>query len=145
MMEYNEFEKKLKDKETIIVLDTNVILDLARYSLCTSKNIMKIFAKCSDLIWIPNQVIKEYNNNKHEVFANLKKRYSKFEDALKKIIVDSKKSVGDIFKTPERYNYPGRKEYSVNILKKLDEVIDEIAKYKDSAGAEYNNNLLYSH
>lgn len=144
-MEYNEFEKKLKDKETIIVLDTNVILDLARYSLCTSKNIMKIFAKCSDLIWIPNQVIKEYNKNKHEVFGNLKKRYSNFEDELKKIIVDSKNDVIKNFKITERYNYPGRKKYSADILEKLDKVIAEIANYKNIAGAEYNKTLLYSH
>ena len=99
MMEYSEFKKKLKDKKTIIVLDTNVILDLARYSLYTSKNIMMIFDKCSDLIWIPNQVINEYNKNKYVVFGDLKKRYSNFENRLKIIIDKSENSVKKELKT----------------------------------------------
>ena len=144
-MEYSEFKKKLKDKKTIIVLDTNVILDLARYSLYTSKNIMKIFDKCSDLIWIPNKVITEYNKNKYSVFGDLKKRYSNFENTLKKIIDTSKNSVEKIFKTSERYNYPFRKEYLDKILKKLKEVKDEIESYKDIVGEEYNVISLRSH
>lgn len=72
MVEYNEFKNIIKkEEETVIVLDTNVILDLARYSLYTSKNILSIFDKCNKLIWIPNQVFKEYNKNK--VFGDLEK------------------------------------------------------------------------
>ena len=137
MMEYSEFKKKLKDKKTIIVLDTNVILDLARYSLYTSKNIMMIFDKCSDLIWIPNQVINEYNKNKYVVFGDLKKRYSNFENRLKIIIDKSENSVKKELKTSERYNYPFIKEYFDKILKKFKEVREEIETYKDIVGEEY--------
>lgn len=73
MIEYNEFENIIKKEGTAIVLDTNVILDLARYSLYTSKNILSIFDECNDLIWIPNQVFKEYNKNKNKVFGDLEK------------------------------------------------------------------------
>ncbi|RRJ24517.1 hypothetical protein EHV10_12070 [Lachnoanaerobaculum gingivalis] len=139
MIKYNEFEKKLKAKDTMIILDTNVILDLARYSIYTSKNIMGIFYKCSDLIWIPNQVIMEYNKNKYQVFGNLKKKYSNFEKDLKKIIDDSKEKFRKIFKNSERYSYHGREKYASNILKKLDEAIVEIESYKDFAGVEYED------
>nr|WP_255262910.1 PIN-like domain-containing protein [Finegoldia magna] len=49
------------------------MLDLARYSLYSSKNILEIFKECKDLIWIPNQVYKEFNKNKYSVFGQLKK------------------------------------------------------------------------
>ena len=55
-MEYGDFESIIKDPKTIIVLDTNIILDLARYSLYTSENILEIFNQCIGSNWIPNQV-----------------------------------------------------------------------------------------
>lgn len=72
-LKFEEFEVLLHDSETVIVLDTNVILDLARHSLYTSENILKIFYECFDLIWIPYQVFEEYNKNKQSVFGSLKK------------------------------------------------------------------------
>ena len=136
-MEYNEFEKKLKDKETIIVLDTNVILDLARYSLPTSENIKEIFAQCSDLIWIPNQVITEYNNNKKDVFDDLKKRYPNFEKSLKETIKKTKNNLMEKFRILERYNYRGIEECKNDTFTKSDEAIDAIESYKETIAAEY--------
>ena len=47
-MKYEDFDEKMKNHSTKIVLDTNVILDLARYSLHTTKNILSIFEECKD-------------------------------------------------------------------------------------------------
>ena len=143
-MEYNEFEKKLKDKETIIVLDTNVILDLARYSLRISKNIMKIFAKCSDLIWIPNQVITEYDDNKKKEFGMLEKKYPNFEESLKGIIKKTKNELMKKFIIPERHNYSRIEEYKNYIFTKLDEAIHAIESYKETIAAEYIATSWYS-
>lgn len=136
MIEYNKFEKKLKNKETIIVLDTNVLLDLLRYSLPTSKNILEIFSQCSDLLWIPNRVFVEYDENKYKVYSNLKNRYTEFEKKLKDII-DKRKEVKEILKVPERYNYSGIEDLKNNILLKLEEAIDEIKSYKETIAGEY--------
>ena len=59
-MRYEAFEEKMNNQSTKIILDTNVILDLARYSLVTSKNILEIFKECEENLWIPDQVLKEY-------------------------------------------------------------------------------------
>lgn len=72
-MKYEDFVEKMQNHSTKIVLDTNVILDLARYSLYTTKNILSIFEECKDYIWIPNQVFKEYSKNKYKIFGDLKK------------------------------------------------------------------------
>jgi hypothetical protein len=95
-MEYGDFESIVKDPKTIIVLDTNIILDLARYSLYTSKNILEIFNQCIGSIWIPNQVYEEYTKNKYPVFGELKKRYSSFEKNLLEIINASEKKIEKI-------------------------------------------------
>lgn len=97
-MKYNDFKSIIQQQGTTIVLDTNIILDLARYSLYTSKNILEIFNKCTDLIWIPNQVFKEYIKNKYNVFGNLRKRYSSFEKNLLTIIDASEKNLKMFYK-----------------------------------------------
>lgn len=137
-MEYNDFKSIIQQQGTAIVLDTNVILDLARYSLYTSKNILKIFNKCTDLIWIPNQVFKEYSKNKYHVFGNLRKRYSSFEKNLLSIIDDSEKKLKNVLNNSYKYKYFGNKILSNDILKKIEEFREIITSYKDTVGIEYD-------
>lgn len=137
-MEYEEFKDLIGQGKTIIVLDTNVILDLCRYCLYTSKNILQIFNECSDLIWIPNQVHKEYNKNKYSVFGNLKKRYSDFEKKLLNIIDESETKIANELKYLIRYKYFRNKEFKDNIRKKTEEIRNIIKKYKDEVGTEYD-------
>lgn len=81
-MEYEEFECLINYSEGRIVIDTNVLLDLVRYSIYISKNILEIFNKCIDLLWMPNQVFCEYETNKNKVFGDYKKKYQNFQNDL---------------------------------------------------------------
>lgn len=137
-MKYNDFKSIIQQQGTTIVLDTNVILDLARYSLYTSKNILEIFNKCTDLIWIPNQVFKEYSKNKYNVFGNLRKRYSSFEKNLLTIIDASEKKLENVLQNSYKYKYFGNKILSNDILKKIEEFREIITSYKDTVGTEYD-------
>ena len=137
-MKYNDFKSIIQQQGTTIVLDTNVILDLARDSLYTSKNILEIFNKCTDLIWIPNQVFKEYSKNKYNVFGNLRKRYSSFEKNLLTIIDASEKKLENVLQNSYKYKYFGNKILSNDILKKIEEFREIITSYKDTVGTEYD-------
>lgn len=134
----SDFEQLMKDTKTLIVLDTNVILDLARYSLHTSENILRIFEQCKDLIWIPNQVIKEYNKNKTNVFSSLRKKYSKFENDLLNVIKTSERNFKSVLKNSERYKYFGNHNLSREISNLIKELRDLVLAYKDNIGMEYN-------
>lgn len=83
-MNKEEFDKFL-EKGLIIVLDTNVILNLARYSIFTSKLILNKFEEYIDLIWLPNQVKNEYKENMMKVFGRYEKKYSDVLDDLVKV------------------------------------------------------------
>jgi len=135
-LKYNDFKSIIQQQGTTIVLDT--ILDLARYSLYTSKNILEIFNKCTDLIWIPNQVFKEYIKNKYNVFGNLRKRYSSFEKNLLTIIDASEKKLENVLQNSYKYKYFGNKILSNDILKKIEEFREIITSYKDTVGTEYD-------
>lgn len=135
-MEYGDFESIVKDPKTIIVLDTNIILDLARYSLYTSKNILEIFNQCIGSIWIPNQVYEEYTKNKYPVFGELKKRYSSFEKNLLEIINASEKKIE---KNLNGYNkYFDKDSLLRDLSNKIGEFRDIIKSYKDRVGIEYD-------
>jgi hypothetical protein len=135
-MEYGDFESIIKDPKTIIVLDTNIILDLARYSLYTSKNILKIFDQCIGSIWIPNQVYEEYTKNKYPVFGELKKRYSSFEKNLLEIINVSEKKIEKNLNGS--YKYFAKDSLLRELSEKIEEFRDIIKSYKDRVGVEYD-------
>lgn len=85
--------KKLWD-ECLFVFDTNVLLNLYRYSNETSKKLLEIISKFSERIWIPYQVGKEYQENRLEVictqenaYENVKKIFNEHISKLKDEIV----------------------------------------------------------
>lgn len=137
-MEYEDFKSIIKDPKTVIVLDTNIILDLARYSLYTSKNILKIFDQCIGSIWIPNQVYEEYTNNKRSVFGDLKKRYSSFEKKLLKIINESEDKIKENLNKSNKYFDFAKDSLSRDLSNKIKEFRDIIKSYKDRVGNEYD-------
>lgn len=85
--------KKMWD-EGIFVLDTNVLLDLYRYSDETVKELFKVIELIKDRIWIPYQVIKEYHKNLNTVISGQVKKYTASIDTLKqfKSQIDEKRN-----------------------------------------------------
>lgn len=59
----------------IFIFDTNVLLDLYRYSEETSNELLKVIESIKDRIWIPYQVSKEYHKNLNSVISDQFKRY----------------------------------------------------------------------
>lgn len=68
-----EFERIWK--EGLIVFDTNVLLDLYRYSDKTVKSLLEVMESLKDRIWIPFQVSKEYHENLNTVISDQVKKY----------------------------------------------------------------------
>lgn len=65
-------------RDAIIVLDTNILLDLYRVSPKTSKELIEIIKKLGDRIWIPYQVALEYHR---ELFNVVEGQINKYKDA----------------------------------------------------------------
>lgn len=76
--------KKLWD-ECLFVFDTNVLLNLYRYSNETSKKLLEIISKFSERIWIPYQVGKEYQENRLEVICTQENAYENVKKFLMNI------------------------------------------------------------
>ncbi len=76
---YNLEPDEIEDlwKECIFVFDANVLLNLYRYSLETSNNLLEILNSFSERIWIPHQFALEYQRNRMPVIEEQKIKYDK--------------------------------------------------------------------
>lgn len=61
--------------ECIFAFDANVLLNLYRYSLETSDNLLDILKNFSDRIWIPHQFALEYQRNRMGVIEGQRVKY----------------------------------------------------------------------
>lgn len=87
-----EFEKIWQ--EGLIIFDTNVLLDLYRYSENTVKSLVEVMDSLEKRIWIPFQVSKEYHKNLNSVISD---QVRKYESSIKTLIefkkqIDEKRS-----------------------------------------------------
>ncbi|MDR6761397.1 hypothetical protein J2Y38_001606 [Flavobacterium sp. 2755] len=72
----------------IIIFDTNVLLNLYRYSDSTRNTILDLINKFSKQIYLPHQAGLEYNRNRYEVIAEQDKAYREFLDKINQIQKD---------------------------------------------------------
>lgn len=87
--QFREFYFDKDDKEiwedSIIVLDTNVLLNLYRYTKETSDQILKLLQKYKNNLWMPHQVALEYHYNRKSVILEQSGSYKKVCDAFNAI------------------------------------------------------------
>ena len=62
----------------VIVLDTNILLNLYRYSEATRDDILSAMEKLKDRLWMPYQVGLEYFNNRINTFTAIVDMHKSF-------------------------------------------------------------------
>lgn len=79
-------EKQDLLKTAIIVFDTNVFLNLYRYSKPTRDALIQIMVSCKDRLWMPYQVAKEFMKNRPEVILETMNKYEGMVSAGEKLV-----------------------------------------------------------
>lgn len=90
--------------KSIFAFDTNVLLNLYRYSKDTSTKFIEIIDQLGDRVWLPYHVGLEYNKNRLTVISEQKKCYSDFEKKIDNLIEDVKNSNRNPFLSDELLN-----------------------------------------
>lgn len=80
LLSENEYEEI--SKNSLIVFDTNVLLDLYRLPEEDAVDILTKMEKLKSRIWIPLQVAEEYSRNRRGVIEDQKKGYTEFIASL---------------------------------------------------------------
>lgn len=69
-------------KKAVFVFDTNVLLNLYRYSAKTRNSLLAAFENFKDRVWIPYQVAYEYMNKRCDVIYETVQRYDQFKKEI---------------------------------------------------------------
>ena len=75
-IELTEEEKKYLWDSAIFVFDTNVLLNLYRYSSKTRDIFLQALDEFKDRVWIPRQVAEEFMEDRREVISDCSKVYT---------------------------------------------------------------------
>lgn len=115
----------------LIVVDTNVLLNLYRYSDDTRKKMLDIFEQLKKRLWIPYQVGYEFYKNKDNVIAEACKEY---DDLLKKTNDELVKLNGEIdHKKNNRLKCKDElKGIITEVQNKISEILQQEKKQKES-------------
>lgn len=114
--DYSEDEYKNIWENSIIVVDSNILLNFYRYSEETRNNIFKILEKLKDRLWIPYQVGKEFFDNKNKVMVNSYNEYDTLNTSLRKKIQEAKEETNK------------RKNNQLNCKTEINNVLDATMK-----------------
>lgn len=85
-----ENEKAQLWENCVFVFDTNVLLNLYRYSRETTNALIGAIEQLSPRIWIPYQVASEFMRRRCNVIYDTIERYSSFETRVQSFINDAK-------------------------------------------------------
>ena len=116
-------------KDAIIVLDTNILLDLYRVSPKTSQELLEIIKTLGDRIWIPYQVALEYHRDLFSVVEGQIKKYNEAKNAIE--------SISKTFL--EKRSHPFLSDY---LHRKATDVFEELLQFFDSQEKELENVIL---
>jgi rRNA-processing protein FCF1 len=121
-------EAELMWREGLIVLDTNVLLNLYEYSEATRGALMRILSRVSDRVWLPYQVADEFQRNRLNRMSQAFAVRHKLRDELDDLRIRIKKYLDPVDDA---------------IVRSLDEVRDyvdrRISMHRSVVGAEHGH------
>ncbi|MFG6195420.1 PIN domain-containing protein [Nonomuraea sp. JJY05] len=71
--------------ESLVCLDTNVLLDAYRFAPTARNELLSVLAKLGNRLWIPHQVASEFHRNRIKVMGDQANGYSETLRALKEL------------------------------------------------------------
>lgn len=80
-------------ESSLVVLDTNVLLNLYTYSETTCDELLELLGRMESRIWLPNQVAAEYRNTRP---SNIRKAAKSYDDLAKNL-----EAMFNLFKDPK--------------------------------------------
>lgn len=140
MLSTEEFQA-IWDEDPIVVIDTNVLLNLYRWSAGTSEQILENFNEVIDSLWIPNQVITEFRRHKDKVRNQSFNKYKNLTSEVNRTLKNTHTELSKKFLQYGKYKFPKIKELATVLEEELEKVKKVSEDFKDSIADEINNNV----
>ena len=138
-IEYSDLEKKeLWDKATF-VFDTNVLLNLYRYSKDTSDKLMEALVSLKDRSWIPYNVAEEFMRRRCDVIYNNIQKYSNGKSTANNLFKNIKDDFARVIQNEDEARLD---EISESLCKWFDSLQNRHAKIESHSEDSILNKLL---
>lgn len=115
-----EFKKLWNDG--LFIFDTNILLNLYRYSFDTSKKLLEIFSDLNERIWIPHQVAFEYHENRLTVISEQERSY----DTIMRILDKSYDELKENLKNYSRHPFLNIEKLSESVRENFDKIKNDL-------------------
>lgn len=133
--------QELRLSKHLIVLDTNVLLELYRQPANISLDIIDALKKIQSNIYVPRQVFDEYIKHYRKIRGSEQKKYKKvtreLSTFLKKFQEDTTKKMGDY----RKHNYTDISKLQNDLNEKIKDAQNIITDFEKSHSAEIQLNI----
>ena len=140
MINIEKFQE-IRSSGHLIILDTNVLLELYRQPAYISLDVISALKRILNNIYIPRQVYDEYLKNYHKICGDEKKKYKKvteeLSDSLKKLQNDIAKKIGEY----RKHNYTDISKLQNDLNEKIKDIQNIITSFEKGHHEEIQLNI----
>ena len=133
--------QEIRSSGHIIILDTNVLLELYRQPANISLDVISALKKIQNNIYVPRQVYDEYLKNYHKTCGDEKRKYKKvtkeLSDSLKTLQDDISKKIGEY----RKHNYTDISKLQNDLNEKIKDIQNIITNFEKSHHEEIQLNI----
>ena len=120
----------------MIVLDTNIILELYRQPANISSDVISAFKKIKDCIYIPRQAYNEYIRNFHEVCGKERKKYQRVKKELSESARKLQEDIDSKISEYRKHNYSDITKLQSDLYQKIEEIQNIINNFEQTHKSE---------
>ncbi|BBI31144.1 PIN domain-containing protein [Cohnella abietis] len=132
--------RALWDLEPLIISDTNGLLNIYRFSPGTTGDILKIFEQISDQIWLPAQVLEEFNRNHKNVVNKERNKYREVKAEVERITDRAKNDFEKQFLKFGKFRFPQVKELGSFVESAIEGIRSKSQEYESQITEEVEKN-----
>ena len=140
MIDINEFQN-IRKKTHLIVLDTNIILELYRQPANISLDVISALKKIKDCIFIPRQVYDEYIRNYREICGKERKKYQKVKKELSESTRKLQEDIDSKISEYRKHNYTDITKLQSDLYQKIEEIQNTINNFEHGHETEIQLNI----
>lgn len=129
MISIEKFQE-IRLSEHLIILDTNVLLELYRQPANISLDVINALKEIQNRIYIPRQVYDEYLKNFHKVCGDEKKRYKNITRELTDFLKNLQKDITTKIGEYRKHNYTDISKLQNDLNKKIKDTQNIIASFE---------------
>lgn len=140
MINLEKFQE-IRLSEHLIVLDTNVLLELYRQPANISLDVINALKEIQNNIYVPRQVYDEYLKNYQKICGSEKRKYKNVSRELSDFLINLQKDIAAKIGEYRKHNYTDISKLQKDLNGNIKDAQSIIANYEESHNAEIQLNI----